>query len=396
MFLDIIKSRLKDGGVNTLMIPLSNFKIDFKKLKEIDKLMLFSMIALMIFGIINIYLASSAEYGTLFLKRQSLWFIVCLVALYFVLAVDYTLLKSYTPLFYWGSILLLIVTLFIGTDINGARGWIRLGPASFQPAELAKIATIMMLGKTLEDMNGTINELKNFLTMAFYAVVPAIFIVIQPDMGMTMVLFFMVVGIFFIAGLDIRVFGAGALAVIVGIVIVWNSGLIQPYQKTRITSFMNPESDSSQSGYQLRQSLISIGNGGVLGLQGNSIINENSVGYAGQYVPEVQTDFIFASIAEQWGLIGACFLLLLYGILISRMIAIARTSKDTFGSIISVGLVSYFLFALLQNIGMTIGLVPITGITLPLLSYGGTSLLTTVMSIGLILNIGMRRKKIYF
>ena len=378
------------------MIPLSHFKIDFKKLKEIDKLMLFSMIALMIFGIINIYLASSAEFGTLFLKRQSMWFVICLVALYFVVAIDYTLLKTYTPLFYWGSILLLIVTMFIGTDINGARGWIRLGPASFQPAELAKLATIMMLGKTLEEMNGTINELKNFLTMAFYAVVPAIFIVIQPDMGMTMVLFFMVVGIFFIAGLDLKIFGAAALAVIVAIVIVWNSGLIHPYQKTRITSFMNPESDSSQSGYQLRQSLISIGNGGILGLQGNTITKENSVGYAAQYVPEVQTDFIFASIAEQWGFVGACFLLLLYGILISRMIAIARTSKDTFGSIICVGLVAYFLFALLQNIGMTIGLMPITGITLPLLSYGGTSLLTTVMSIGLILNVGMRRKKIYF
>ena len=378
------------------MIPLSHFKIDFKKLKEIDKLMLFSMIALMIFGIINIYLASMAEFGTLFLKRQSMWFIVCLVALYFVVAIDSTLLKSYTPLFYWGSILLLIVTMFIGTDINGARGWIRLGPLSFQPAELAKIATIMMLGKTLEEMNGTINEVKNFFTMAFYAVIPAIFIVIQPDMGMTMVLFFMVVGIFFIAGLDIKILGGGLLSLVVAIVIVWNSGLIRDYQKTRITSFMNPESDSSESGYQLRQSLISIGNGGVLGLQGNAITKENSVGYAAQYVPEVQTDFIFASIAEQWGFLGACFLLLLYGILISRMIAIARTAKDQFGSIICVGLVAYFLFALLQNIGMTIGLMPITGITLPLISYGGTSLLTTVMSIGLILNVGMRRKKIYF
>ena len=378
------------------MIPLSHFKLDFKKLKEIDKLMLFSMIALMIFGIVNIYLASYVEYETLFLTRQSIWFVVCLVALYFVVAIDYTLLKSYTPLFYWGSILLLIVTMFIGTDINGARGWIRLGPLSFQPAELAKIGTMMMLGKTLEDMDGTINEWKNFWKMAFYAIVPAVFIVIQPDMGMTMVLFFIVLGIFFIAGLDMKIIGGGALALLVAIVIVWNSGIIQDYQKTRITSFMNPESDSSESGYQLKHSLISIGNGGTLGLQGNSITKENSVSYAAQYVPEVQTDFIFASIAEQWGLVGAGFLLLLYGILISRMVAIARTAKDTFGSIICVGMVSYFLFALLQNIGMTIGLMPITGITLPLISYGGSSLLTTVMSIGLALNVGMRRKKIYF
>ncbi|MBQ6819979.1 MAG: rod shape-determining protein RodA [Clostridium sp.] len=378
------------------MIPLSNLKIDFKKLKEIDKLMLFSMIALIIFGIINIYLASSSQYGTLFLTRQSLWFLVCLVALYFVVAIDYSLLKAYTPLIYWASIALLILTMFIGTDINGARGWIRLGPLSFQSSELAKIATIMMLGKTLEEMDGTINELRNFAILAFYAIVPAIFIVIQPDMGMTMVLFFMVVGIFFIAGLDIKIIGGGLLSLLVAIVIVWNSGLIQDYQKTRITSFMNPEADSSESGYHLRQSLISIGNGGLFGLQGNSLVQESTNSYAAQYVPEVQTDFIFASIAEQWGIAGAAVLFFLYGLLIYRMIVIARTAKDTFGSVICIGLVSYFLFALLQNIGMTIGLMPITGITLPLISYGGTSLLTTVMSIGLILNIGMRRKKIYF
>lgn len=374
---------------------LSKFKIDFKKLKEIDKVILFSIIALMIFGIINIYLASAAEFGKLFLIRQSIWFVVCLVALYFVVAIDYTLLKSYTPLFYWGSIFLLIVTMFIGTDINGARGWIRLGPASFQPSELAKMATIMMLGKTLEEMDGTINEWKNFLKMAFYSVVPAVFIVIQPDMGMTMVLFFIVVGIFFIAGLDLRVIGGGLISLILVVVLAWNLGLIQNYQMKRVTSFLDPESDTSQAGYQLRQSLISIGNGGTLGLKG-SATKENSVGYAAQYVPEVQTDFIFASIGEQWGIVGAAFLLSLYGMLISRMIAIGRTAKDTFGSIICVGLVSYFLFALMQNIGMTIGLMPITGITLPLLSYGGTSLLTTVMSIGLVLNVGMRRKKIYF
>ncbi len=374
---------------------LSKFKLDFKKLKEIDKVILFSIIALMIFGIINIYLASAAEYGKLFLIRQSIWFVVCLVALYFVVAIDYTLLKSYTPLFYWGSIFLLIVTMFIGTDINGARGWIRLGPLSFQPSELAKMATIMILGKTLEEMDGTINELKNFLKMAFYAIVPAVFIVIQPDMGMTMVLFFIVVGIFFIAGLDLRIIGGGLLSLILVGVLAWNLGLIQNYQMKRVTSFLDPESDTSQSGYQLRQSLISIGNGGALGLKG-SVTKETSVGYAAQYVPEVQTDFIFASIGEQWGLLGAAFLLLLYGLLISRMIAIGRTAKDTFGSIICIGLVAYFLFALMQNIGMTIGLVPITGITLPLLSYGGTSLLTTIMSIGLVLNVGMRRKKIYF
>ena len=374
---------------------LSNFKLNMKQIKEIDKPLIFSMLALIIFGIVNIYLASYINYGTTFLIRQSAWFVIVLVALYFTIAIDYTILKAYTPIFYWGSILLLIATIFIGTETNGAVGWIRLGPLSLQPSEVAKMATIMMMGKYLEEMKGSINDLKNLIIMAMYAIIPAIFIVIQPDMGMTMVLFFTVVGIFFIAGLDIKILGGGLLALLLGIIIVWNSGLIAPYQKTRLISFTNPEADMSESGYHLRQSLISIGNGGFLGIRGNSS-SESNIGYAAQYVPEVQTDFIFASIAEQWGMIGALILLLLYGTLIHRMILIGRTSKDVYGSIICIGLVSYFLFALLQNIGMTIGLMPITGITLPLLSYGGTSLLTTVMSIGLVINIGMRRRKINF
>ncbi|MGL5353048.1 MAG: rod shape-determining protein RodA [Clostridium sp.] len=371
------------------------FRINFKMLKKVDKTVMFSLLSLMIFGILNIYVASRSEYGTLFLNRQSLWLVVSMVALYFMIAIDYSVFKAYTPLFYWGSVALLILTMFIGTDINGARGWIRLGPASFQPSELAKMATIMMLGRQLEDMDGTINELKNFMIMAFYAAVPALFIVIQPDMGMTMVLFFIVVGIFFIGGLDFKILGGGLLSLFLVIVLVWNSGLIQDYQKKRLTSFTNPEADISETGYHLRQSLVSIGSGGFWGVK-NPVVGDATSGYAAQYVPEVQTDFIFASIGEQWGTLGCMFLLMLYGLLISKMVAIGRTAKDKFGSIICVGVVAYFLFAILQNIGMTIGLMPITGITLPLISYGGTSLLTTVLSVGLVINIGMRRQKIYF
>ena len=374
---------------------LSRFKVNFRTLREIDKAVVISLISLILFGILNIYVASRSEYDTMFLKRQLLWFFVCMGALYFMIAIDYSILKGYTTLFYWGSVILLILTMFIGTEINGAKGWIRLGPASFQPSELAKIATIMMLGKQLEDMNGTINELKNFMIMAFYAAVPAIFIIIQPDMGMTMVLFFIVLGIFFIGGLDIKIIGGGFFSLLLVIILVWNSGLIKPYQKARITSFTNPQADTSDAGYHLRQSLVSVGSGGILGVR-NPVLGDETSGYAAQYVPEVQTDFIFAAIAEQWGIVGCTILLSLYGILISRMVAIGKTAKDKFGSTICVGVVAYFLFAVLQNIGMTIGLMPITGITLPLISYGGTSLLTTVLSVGLVINVGMRRKKLYF
>ena len=378
------------------MIPLSKFKMSLKELKRVDKWMLISIILITMFGIVNIYLAKKTSAGgMLFPVKQSIFFVASLVLLYFVVAIDYSLFKAFTPIFYWASIALLVLVLLIGSTINGAQGWIRLGPLSFQPAELAKIGTIMMMGKKLDDMEGEINNFKNFCILAFYAIIPAGLIVIQPDMGMTMVLFFMVLGVFFIGGLDNRIILGGLGALILGIVLVWNSGLIQDYQKRRITSFQNPEADSSDSGYHLRQSLIAVGSGGFFGSL-NSLANDGTGGYSSQYVPEIQTDFIFTQVCEQWGTFGAICLLTLYGILISRMINIARDSKDIFGRIIATGMVAYFLFAIWQNIGMTIGLMPITGITLPLVSYGGSSLLTTILSLGLVINVGMRKTKLNF
>ena len=378
------------------MIPLSKIKMSLKELKRVDKWMLISIILITMFGIVNIYLAKKTSAGgMLFPVKQSIFFVASLVLLYFVVAIDYSIIKAFTPIFYWASIALLVLVLLIGSTINGAQGWIRLGPLSFQPAELAKIGTIMMMGKKLDDMEGEINNFKNFCILAFYAIIPAGLIVIQPDMGMTMVLFFMVLGVFFIGGLDNRIILGGLGALILGIVLVWNSGLIQDYQKRRITSFQNPEADSSDSGYHLRQSLIAVGSGGFFGSL-NSLANDGTGGYSSQYVPEIQTDFIFTQVCEQWGTFGAICLLTLYGILISRMINIARDSKDIFGRIIATGMVAYFLFAIWQNIGMTIGLMPITGITLPLVSYGGSSLLTTILSLGLVINVGMRKTKLNF
>ena len=378
------------------MIPLSKIKMSLKELKRVDKWMLISIILITMFGIVNIYLAKKTSAGgMLFPVKQSIFFVASLVLLYFVVAIDYSIIKAFTPIFYWASIALLVLVLLIGSTINGAQGWIRLGPLSFQPAELAKIGTIMMMGKKLDDMEGEINNFKNFCILAFYAIIPAGLIVIQPDMGMTMVLFFIVLGVFFIGGLDNRIILGGLGALILGIVLVWNSGLIQDYQKRRITSFQNPEADSSDSGYHLRQSLIAVGSGGFFGSL-NSLANDGTGGYSSQYVPEIQTDFIFTQVCEQWGTFGAICLLTLYGILISRMINIARDSKDIFGRIIATGMVAYFLFAIWQNIGMTIGLMPITGITLPLVSYGGSSLLTTILSLGLVINVGMRKTKLNF
>ena len=371
------------------------FKIDGRILRDIDKTILFSMILIVLYGIFNISLCTKGGVNSGCGTKQFVWLLISLVILYIFLAIDYLVIMNYVSLFYWGAVLLLIGTTFFGTVVNGARGWIKFGPVSLQASEIAKIGIILMLAKKLDEMEGKINEIKNFFILVFYCAVPVVFILKQPDMGMAMVCFFIVLGIFYVSGLDLKIIGGGLVSLVVGIVLVWNSGLIEQYQKNRLIAFLNPTAYETDNGYHLIQSLIGIGSGGLFGSR-PSITSEVAMGYAAQNVPEVHTDFIFAAIAEQWGFIGAMFLLGLYGCMLYKMIAIARTSKDIVGSVICVGIISYFLFAIIQNIGMTIGILPITGITLPLVSYGGSSLLTTILSIGLVLNVGMRRKKIHF
>ena len=378
----------------------NRYKLDFRLIRDIDKALLLAMISIVLFGILNIYLATKGLTSPFyFAKKQLIWLFISLIVIYFLLSVDYRVIYRYVPIFYWISIILLIAVWIpgIGITVNGARGWINLGVMKLQPAEVAKFAIILSLAKLLEEMDCQVNNIKNLFKIAVLVLIPVGLILIQPDMGMGMVCFFIVLGMLFIAGLDKRIIYGGFCALLAAILILWNSGLILPHQKARILSFVSTDvDDSSGNGYQLSQSLIGIGSGGLTGSSSISLSPSVSPGYAGTHVPEVQTDFIFAAIAEQWGLLGAAFLLFLYGVLIVRMVAIARRSEDRFASSVCIGMVSYFLFAITQNIGMTIGLLPITGITLPLVSYGGSSLLTTSVAVGLVLNIGMRRRKIHF
>lgn len=376
-------------------------KLDFKLIREIDKTLLISIILLVLFGILNIYLCTKAGVGNItdpycFVKKQITWFIISIVAMYILVSIDYSIIFQYVPILYWFSIILLVCVWIpkVGKTINGARGWIKLG-ISIQPAELAKFALILMVAKLIHEMDGEINDVKNFFKIVFYAIIPVGLIAIQPDMGMTMVCFFIVLGIVAAAGFNRKIIAGGLTALAIGIVIIINSGLLPSYQITRFTAFLDPEKENSDAGYQLNQALIGIGSGGILGSQ-PSLEADGTTGYAASNVPEIQTDFIFTAIAEQCGLIGALVVIVLYSIIIFRMVKIARKAKDLFGSLVVLGMVSYLLFAITENIGMNIGLMPITGITLPMVSYGGSSLLTTLMAMALVLNIGMRKKKIHF
>lgn len=374
---------------------LKRFSLNKKLIKHFDFGIVFFAILIVLFGCVNIYSATGASLGYYYVKLQLLWLLVGLCVMYVVVLIDYTILSNYAPLIYWAGIILLIYNDLTSSAVNGASSWISIGSRAIQPSEFAKLGMIIMLARKLEDMEGNINNVKNFLILTFYALVPIALIVIQPDMGMTMVCFFIVLGIFFASGLNLKVIMSGVIGIIVFIAGVWNSGILPSYWKKRLTIFLNPESDELGYGLQLIQSQIGIGSGGVTG-NGAKIGDRALTGFVSQFVPEAHTDFIFSMVGEKWGLVGGLFLLTLYFILLFKIIKTARRSKDIFGNVICVGVFSSFLFSVIQNIGMTIGILPITGITLPFMSYGGSSLLTNFIALGLVLNVGMRKKKINF
>lgn len=374
---------------------LDKFSLNRKLIRHFDFGIVFVAILIVLFGCANIYSATGASLGYYYVKLQLLWLLVGLIVMYVVVIVDYTILSNYAALLYWASVIFLLYNDLTSSAIKGASSWISIGNRAIQPSEFAKLGMIIMLAKKLEDMEGDINNLKNFLILTFYALIPAILIVIQPDMGMTMVCFFIVLGIFFVSGLNLKVIMGGLIALVVLIVGIWNSGIMPFYWKKRLTIFLNPESDELGSGLQLIQSQIGIGSGGVTG-NGAKLGDRAVSGFVSQFVPEAHTDFIFSMVGEKWGFIGGIALLILFFILLYKIIKIARRSKDIFGNVICVGVFSSFLFSIIQNIGMTIGILPITGITLPFMSYGGSSLLTNFIALGLVLNVGMRKKKINF
>lgn len=372
---------------------LEKFKINRKLLKELDFGVISVVIIIVVFGTLNIYSSSQIfKAGSHYLKMQIVWLLVGLLITYVILLFDYSIVQSYANVIYWAGILLLVLNdTILKHTVNGASSWMSIGGISLQPSEFAKLGMIIMIAKKLNDMDGNINNLKNFFTLIFYALLPMVLIVIQPDMGMTMVCFFIVLGMFFAAGLDLRIIFGGFAGLAALIAVIWNSSLMQEYWKSRLISFLNPEKDELGIGLQLVRSKITIGSGGIFG---TGFLNGPMT--SGGQVPEGNTDFIFSAVGEEWGLIGGVFLFLMYGILIIKYIKMAKNSKDIFGSILCIGVVSSMLFSIYQNVGMTIGLAPISGITLPFMSYGGSSMITNFMSLGLVLNVGMRRKKINF
>ena len=328
--------------------------------------------------------------GQYYLKRHIINILIGLVLAYGVTVIDYRLLRAYTP-FLWGAgVLGLVVVLIpgLGAEINGAKAWIALpGGFQIQPAELAKIAIIigmsMILSERSHDSDGPTS--RDVLQALAIAAIPVALIIMQPDMGTVLIISAAVVTIVAVSGVPARwVTGLLLLAVLGGFVAV-KAGVVSEYQVNRLQTFVDPNADTQGAGYQLRQARITVGSGGLVG---TGLFNGPQTN--GRFVPEQQTDFIFTVAGEELGFIGSGAILILYLILLMRGFSIARRTNDPFGRLVCTGVIAWFAFQIFENIGMTLGLMPMTGVPLPFISYGGSSMFATLIGIGLLQNVHAR------
>ena len=352
--------------------------------------------ALLVIGTLLVYAATRDWYSAngldpeYYLKRHVINIVIGIVLAWGTTIIDYRLLRAYTP-FIWGlGVLGLILVLIpgIGSEINGARAWIGL-PFGFQiqPAELAKISIIIGMAMILSERGHDSNEptSKDVLQALAIAAIPVLLIIVQPDMGTVLIISAAVVTIIAVSGAPARwVAGLLLLAVLGGFVAV-KAGVVSEYQVNRLQSFVDPNADTQGAGYQLRQARITVGSGGLLG---TGLFNGPQT--SGRFVPEQQTDFIFTVAGEELGFLGSGFILILYLILLIRAFSIARRTSDPFGRLVCTGVIAWFAFQIFENIGMTLGLMPMTGVPLPFISYGGSSMFATLIGFGLLQNVHAR------
>jgi rod shape determining protein RodA len=325
-----------------------------------------------------------------YLKRHIINILIGAVLAYGVTVIDYRLLRAYTPILWGAAVLGLLIVLIpgLGTEKNGAKAWIALpGGFQIQPAELAKVGIIigmaMILSERSHDSDKPSN--KNVLQSLAVAALPVLLIILQPDMGTILIIAASVVTMIAVSGTSSKwVVGLLLLAVTGGFIAV-QAGVVSEYQVKRLQTFVDPSADTQGSGYQLRQARITVGSGGLLG---TGLFNGPQT--SGRFVPEQQTDFIFTVAGEQLGFVGSGAILILYLILLMRAFSIARRTNDPFGRLVCTGVIAWFAFQMFENIGMTLGMMPMTGVPLPFISYGGSSMFATLIGFGLLQNVHAR------
>lgn len=363
-----------------------------KLLKNIEWGILICNVLLIGIGMVALYSSTqSSEFEEL--KKQIMWLVISIPIVILIISLDYEMIANISQIGY-GIILILLVLVLFTTPVNGATSWFDIGPFSFQPAEFAKIFVILLLAKGIvkvqkQDKNDISKPLKLFSVLLIVAV-PVLLIIKQPDYGTALAFLVATIFMLFVSGINKKYIIGAILAVIVIVPLLYFF-VLPEHAKTRIDVFLNPNLDPRGAGYNVIQSKLAIGAGQLLGM-GVTKGNQTQLGFL---YPKT-TDFIFSVIGEEMGFIVSAGVIVLYVVLITKAIYVAKTAKDDLGAYIAMGIAGIFMFHMVENIGMTMGLLPITGVPLPFVSYGGSSLLTNFVLVGLLLNISARRKKAIF
>ncbi len=353
---------------------------------------------LLFIGTLLVYAATRDWYASIgldpqyYLKRHVINIVIGIVLAWGTTVIDYRMLRAYTPVVWGLGVIGLTAVLIpgIGTEVNGAQAWIPLpGGFQIQPAELAKISIIVGMSMLLTEYRHENDEPtnKDVIQALLIAALPVGLILLQPDMGTVFIISISVVAMIGASGAPTRWVVGLILVALLGGFGATKLGVIKEYQVKRLQSFVDPNADSQGAGYQLRQARITVGSGGFLG---TGLFDGPQTN--GRFVPAQQTDFIFTVAGEQLGFLGSGFILLLYLTIFMRAFAIARRSTDAFGRLVCIGVLSWFAFQTFENIGMTLGLMPMTGVPLPFLSYGGSSMFANLIGFGLLQNVYARQR----
>ena len=363
-----------------------------------DPILTLAVGLLLFIGTLLVYAATRDWYAAngldpqYYLKRHVINIFIGILLAWGTTVIDYRMLRAYTPIVWGLGVIGLTAVLIpgLGSEVNGAQAWIPLpGGFQIQPAELAKISIIVGMSMILSEYRHENDEPTNrdVIQALLIAAIPVGLILLQPDMGTVFIISISVVAMIGASGAPIRWVVGLLLVALLGGFGATKLGVINDYQVKRLQSFVDPNADSQGAGYQLRQARITVGSGGFLG---TGLFNGPQTN--GRFVPEQQTDFIFTVAGEQLGFLGSGFILLLYLTIIMRAFSIARRSTDAFGRMVCVGVLSWFAFQTFENIGMTLGLMPMTGVPLPFLSYGGSSMFATLIGFGLLQNVYARQR----
>lgn len=360
-------------------------------LRRIDFVLLFASLGIIIYSLVVIssatHVNTPGEERYWFVQRQGIFAVINILIAILFLNFDYRGLQQYGKQLYIFNLIMLAAVMFFGHAALGAQRWIQIGPVSLQPSEFSKLIMIICMASLLENKVGQLNSFQDLLPIAAYIGVPFLLVLKQPDLGTSLVFMAIFFGMIVVCGIRWRILFGIFVAGVASMPLLWQ--FLKDYQKMRIMVFLDPNVDPLGSGYHIIQSKIAIGSGMLFG-KGLFEGTQSQL----NFLPENHTDFIFAVVGEELGFAGAVLLLVLYLAIFLRGLSIARNASDVFGRLLAVGITSMLAFHVLVNVGMTTGIMPVTGIPLPLMSYGVSALTTDILAIAILMNIHMRKQKL--